>query len=115
MVLVICLLNLAGPSQSNLVCIGRCPLFGVCSQLEARCLSYAFEVGVSCLRAKLIHFAAYELCLSYLHAGADALFVHILAANEAGRRFYTNCGFTVDKIESVNEASVRCAEYFNPL
>ncbi|GMH34092.1 hypothetical protein BSKO_01926 [Bryopsis sp. KO-2023] len=38
---------------------------------------------------------------------SDGLFVHIMAANEVGRKFYESCGFVVDKIESTNEANIR--------
>lgn len=40
-------------------------------------------------------------------AGADGLFVHMMAVNEIARRFYERQGFQVDKEESSNEAHYR--------
>ena len=37
----------------------------------------------------------------------DALYVHIMAANERARRFYEKHGFLVDKEESSNQAHYR--------
>ena len=43
----------------------------------------------------------------YLIAGADGLFVHMMAVNERARSFYDKLGFVVEKEESSNEAHYR--------
>ena len=40
-------------------------------------------------------------------AGVEDLFVHIMVANEGGRRFYTQHGFEVVAEESANAAHYR--------
>jgi len=40
-------------------------------------------------------------------AGVDALYVHVMAVNEAGRAFYSSCGFEVEKEETSNQAHYR--------
>lgn len=42
-----------------------------------------------------------------LSAGADGLFVHMMAVNERARSFYDKLGFRVEKEESSNEAHYR--------
>ena len=40
-------------------------------------------------------------------AGVKALYVHVMAANEAGRAFYSSCGFELEKEETSNQAHYR--------
>lgn len=53
--------------------------------------------------AAMIH-TARQICREW---GADALFVHLMAVNEIGRRFYGSQGFVVEQEESSNEAHHR--------
>ena len=43
----------------------------------------------------------------HMDAGADGLFVHMMAVNERARSFYGKLGFVVEKEESSNEAHYR--------
>jgi hypothetical protein len=45
--------------------------------------------------------------ISHHHAGAESLYVHLMAVNEMGRRLYESCGFVIEQEETSNEAHYR--------
>lgn len=60
--------------------------------------------GTSVLR---LHRHIMQNMICGLAAEADALFVHMLAANEGARAFYEQQGFVLDQQESSNRAHYR--------
>jgi hypothetical protein len=42
-----------------------------------------------------------------MSAGADSLYVHLMAVNEVGQRLYESCGFSIEQEESSNSAHYR--------
>jgi hypothetical protein len=42
-----------------------------------------------------------------MSAGAESLYVHLMAVNEVGQRLYGSCGFSIEQEESSNSAHYR--------